>query len=399
MVRKRPLAGRVVLALLTVASIGLSIAGCGSSSSSSVSATSASADQTSNAGTTATTQADADPGIAQAKAIVAQYAKQQPALSVPTLPNQAPKKTVAWVYCTLPTCQAGAAQQAFTALGWNFKLVPWNEAHAPASFLQAFDDALAMKPKPDFIGVPQLFPASVDAKQLAAAKAEGIPVVDVTSTTGAGGPVVACMSCAPSLNETARLQVATALADAGGKTSMVYAYDPVLLVFAQEFLPAAKAEVAKLSPQSTFATLQLSLAAPPSQNASAVINYLRRNPDVKYVLLSASELAGGLPQALSAAGLSGKVKFITQAPQPTDLQEIKNGQEFASVGADDAVSMWRAANALAWYAISGHIPADLIEPVGWHEIITQANVAQAAADSVQPHDYTAIFQKAWSVGG
>lgn len=399
MERKRPPAVSGVVGLLTVAGIALSITGCGSSSSSSSSAGGASPAKSSNAGSTATTQASADSGIAQAKAIVANYSKQQPALSIPALPKAAPKKTVAWVYCTLPTCQTGAAQRAFTASGWNFKLVPWNEAQAPSSFLQAFDNALAMKPKPDFIGVPQLFPASVDAKQLAAAKAEGIPVVDVTSTTGAGGPVIACMSCAPSLNETARLQVATALADAGGKTSIVYGYDPVLLVFAEQFLPAAKAELTNLSPQSTFSTLQLSLAAPPSQTASAIVNYLQRNPDVKYVLLSASELAAGLPQALSAAGLSGKVKFITQAPQPTDLQEIKSGQEFASVGADDAVSMWRAANALAWYATTGHIPPPLIEPAGWHEIITKANVAQAAADSVQPQGYPAIFKKAWGVAG
>ena len=388
MKRKWPWAVRVALALLASVGVVVASAGWGSSFGGAIG----------TSGARGAGMVSSESGIAQAKAIVAKYSKEQPALRIPALPKAAPKKTIAWVYCTLPTCQAGAAQRAFTALGWNFKLVAWNEAQAPASFLQAFDNALAMNPKPDFIGVPQLFPASVDATQLAQAKAEGIPVIDVTSTTGVGGPVIACMSCAPSLVETARLQVATALADAGHKTSIVYGYDPTLLVFAQEFLPAAEAEVKELSPQSTFSTLQLSLAAPPSQNTSAVVNYLQRNPGVKYVLLAASELGAGLPQALSAAGLSGKVKFITQAPQPTDLQEIKDGQEFASVGADDAVSMWRAANALAWYAITGHIPHDLIEPAGWHEIVTKATVAQAAAQSVQPQNYQAIFKRAWGVG-
>ena len=101
--------------------------------------------------------------------------------------------------------------------------------------------------KPAFIGVPMVFPPEIIAKQMAEAKAAGIPVIHVTSTTGIGDGVIACMSCAPQLDKTARLQVDIALADAGGKTGIVYGYDPTLLTFVKQFLPAAKDEVEKLT--------------------------------------------------------------------------------------------------------------------------------------------------------
>jgi ribose transport system substrate-binding protein len=378
------------LCLMVVATLAIAT-GCGSSddtSSDTSAAGASSAPATTSAG---------DAGIEQAKAAVAQYSKEQPPLDIPPLPGPAGKKTAAWVFCTLPTCQADAAKKAFTALGWHFKLVPWDFAKAPADFVKAFENALQMKPA--FIGVPMVFPPEIIAKQMAEAKAAGIPVIHVTSTTGVGDDVIACMSCAPQLNKTARLQVDVALADAGGKTGIVYGYDPTLLTFVEQFLPAAKDEVNRLSPESSYDTLKLSLAQPPARNAAAIVNYVQRHPDVKYVLLAASELAAGLPQALSAAGLSDKVKFITQAPQPTDLKEIANGQEFASVAAEDASSIWRAADAAARYAIDKKIPDDLVYPVGWHQIVTKDNVPKDTSTLVQPTAYQETFKKAWNVAG
>ena len=384
------------LCVLMVVAILAITTGCGSSDDSSSDTTAADTSAASSPSAPATTSAG-DARIEQAKAAVAQYSKEQPPLDIPPLPGPAGKKTAAWVFCTLPTCQADAAKEALTALGWNFKLVPWDFAKAPADFVKAFENALQMKPA--FIGVPMVFPPEVIAKQMAEAKAAGIPVIHVTSTTGVGDNVIACMSCAPQLNKTARLQVDVALADAGGKTGIVYGYDPTLLTFVEQFLPAAKDEVEKLSPESSYDTLKLSLAQPPAQNAAAIVNYVQRHPDVKYVLLAASELASGLPQALSAAGLSDKVKFITQAPQPTDLEEIAKGQEFASVAAEDASSMWRAADAAARYAIDGKIPDDLVYPVGWHQIVTKDNVPKVTSTLVQPTDYQETFKQVWNVGG
>ena len=381
------------LCLLVVAMLAIAT-GCGSSDDASSDTTAA---DTSAASSASESTSAEDAGIQQAKAAVAQYSREQPPLDIPPLSGPAGRKTAAWVFCTLPTCQADAARKAFTALGWDFKLVPWDFAKAPADFVKAFENALQMKPA--FIGVPMVFPPEIIAKQMAEAKAAGIPVIHVTSTTGVGDDVIACLSCAPQLNKTARLQVDIALADAGGKTGIVYGYDPNLLTFVEQFLPAAKDEVEKLSPESSYDTLKLSLAQPPAQNAAAVVNYVQRHPDVKYVLLAASELASGLPQALSAAGLSDKVKFITQAPQPTDLKEIADGQEFASVAAEDASSIWRAADAAARYAIDGKIPSDLVYPVGWHQIVTKDNVPTDTSTLVQPTAYQETFKKAWNVGG
>jgi len=168
---------------LMVAAILAIATGCGSSDDTSNDKTAADTSAASSATAPATTSA-ADSGIEQAKAAVAQYSKEQPPLNIPPLPGPAGKKTAAWVFCTLPTCQADAARKAFTALGWHFKLVPWDFAKAPADFVKAFENALQMKPA--FIGVPMVFPPEIIAKQMAEAKAAGIPVIHVTSTTEIG---------------------------------------------------------------------------------------------------------------------------------------------------------------------------------------------------------------------
>ena len=93
---------------------------------------------------------------------------------------------------------------------------------------------------------------------------------------------------------------------------------------------------------------------------------------MKYLVFGFADLATGVPQALKAAGLADQVRIVSRAPQPTNLENIKAGTEFASVGEENAAAGYRAVDMLA-RKLAGGKPLDN-NPVGWHQIFTKKNV-------------------------
>jgi hypothetical protein len=368
---------------VTAASFAVALTACGSSNDTST-ATSAS--------TAAAGQAE-PAGIQAATETVAQYTKPQPPLDIPALSRQPPTgKRVNLVYCTLPTCQINAGKQAFERLGWQAKINGFDIAKGPQSMVAAFDAALA--DKPDYIMVSGSFPWTVVAKQLAQAKADGIGVVGVTGT-GVSDGIVGCIACAPQLEATGKMQVDIALADAQGKTSMVYVNDPVVIGGVQE-LDGARAEAKKDGDGSTFDKLDLSVIKTPADNAARVVSYLQSHPDVKYLAASINDLIVGVPAALAQAGLADRVKLIGTTPQLPDLDYIRQGRMLAAVAHENGSAQWRAIDLFARMSVDDALPKDMVEPVGWHQIIDKSNVTQGLP---VPADYQQTYATAWHVNG
>jgi ABC-type sugar transport system substrate-binding protein len=339
------------------------------------------------------TSAPVEPTSAAAESVAA-FAKSQAPLDIPILSKKpAAGIKVDGVVCTIPTCQAAAVPAPFQSLGWEYTAFPYDLTKGPPALVIAFQNALQDKPKYILIVAP--FPAVTFQPEIAAAQAAGIKVVEVAVPSAPGTDVLACAGCTAQQAETGKLQADTALADAAGATHIAYVTDPgVPLLGIIE--ASAKAEVAKLSPSSTSATVQVSSADPPTKTASTVANYLQRNPSTKYVIFAISELATGVPQTLASVGLSSNIKLITQAPQPTDLQAISNGTEFATIAAEDDSLMWRAADALARDSVGSTVPSTLINPEGWHQILTKANVGSSGSQP-EPTNFVQTFKTAWRV--
>src|SRR5439155_19950704 len=56
--------------------------------------------------------------------------------------------------------------------------------------------------------------------------------------------------------------------------------------------------------------------------ASNVVSKLQANPKIDYVYVSIGDLAAGLPQAIDAAGLGGKVKIVGGVPNKEQVQSL-----------------------------------------------------------------------------
>lgn len=109
---------------------------------------------------------------------------------------------------------------------------------------------------------------------------------------------------------------------------------PAILERQKERCPSCKAEVQEL-PLSDIGT-----AAP-----GKIVSYLQAHPDVKWVI-ALLDYGSGLPNALKAAGLSDRVKFVSMVGGPTNLQYIKDGTQEADLAYDAVGQGWVTVDAL-----------------------------------------------------
>jgi ABC-type sugar transport system substrate-binding protein len=391
MLGKRSLPRYVTAGLVVMGScaVMLVLAACGSSSSTG-SGTSSSA----QGAASSTTAAGAGGGIAAAKALVARYGKSQPAFTIKPLPKRPPTGlTVGVLDCTIPTCAPGVSAPAIAKLGWKYVSAPWDIAQGPSAVSQAFTTLL--QKKPNFILMQGVFPDSIFAKQFAAAKAAHIPVVQTGSGEFSDAKyLLTCSLCEQNLIFGGKLEGAETLANAGGKTAVAYAVDPTI-TGAVDLENGAKAYIAANGDGSTFTPVDTPVSDTPQQDAAILLSAIQRNPDIKYVLTSYSEAISVLPQALQGAGLAGKVKLIETVPDSTDLQFIRQGTEVAAVDEEQTAAAYRAVDGLARQAVGAPI---VKFPLGWHRIITAADLSGNTSDVVpQPPGFAQAFYRAWHV--
>lgn len=378
-----PTALRTLL-LVAGAVLVLAMSACGDDENSSDAAPS---------GTPTTAASNVPAGIKAAQDAVAQYKKDQPPLEIPPLSKPVkPGLTLAAAMCTVPTCQVATTKEAVAKIGWKLKLIGFDLTKGPPALATAFDTALQAKPSGGML-FTYLFPKPTIAKQLAAAEEQGIALVSQTGTKEPEIP--ACFACG-ALNElTGRLMVDTALADAGKKTKIAWAIDPVFTAL-QQNLKGAKAALEEHGEGSTMDVVNLSYGKQPAANAATITSFLQSHPDVEYVLFPTSELLGSVPQQLQSSGLGDKVKLISGNTDGKDLPALRSGQLFASVATENSSNQWRAVDALARLSVGEELTPDLAQPAGWHQIITKETAT--GDEQPQPPNYKAIFAKAWGAG-
>lgn len=117
--------------------------------------------------------------VAAAQAVLAPYITEPNGIA-PTepLPSKAPKKTIGWMECDVPTCTAYLTpgfKAATAALGWDLKIFPSKSADPTAAMQQAIDAGV------DYIAISGS-PAATYTATAAAAKAKGIPVLSCYAT-------------------------------------------------------------------------------------------------------------------------------------------------------------------------------------------------------------------------
>ncbi len=363
--RRGPRRHRRVAGAVLTAALGLVIAACSSTSTG-----------TSTAGTTTAGSSvigsSTSSGVQAAEAEL-KVAEARPAsVSLPTVSTPIPSgKTVSFVHCGVAVCDtiAAAIKNAAAVLGWKVDVIPTNGT--PASVKAAWDTVVRLHPAVAFgSGFNRALFAS-EASQLASMK---VPVMD-WSTLDSPGQGITFVKGGPSEVPVVGEQMAAwVVASTQGKADTLYINLPTFVIL-QPVMEGFDSYYKQWCPGCKLSTMSVPLTSIGTTAPSLIVSYLRAHPDINRIAVGYNGVDVGLPAALAAAGLSGKVKFIGEAPTATNLAYVQAGTEAATV-AQGYYEIWAMYLDAAARALTGQsLAPDNAWKVPWF-LVTQSNYSQ-----------------------
>jgi ribose transport system substrate-binding protein len=264
----------------------------------------------------------------------------------------------------------------------------------------AWESAAALKP--DGIIAFQSVPwAALSRGESAIARAH-IPLVTFAGDHAVGGNLIANEASQAAVGR--RHGAISLLADwitvdSKGTGNSVFLDTPGNETFAL-ILKDFQEETAENCPGCHVSSLQVSLLDIGEALDSAVVSYLQSNPSVDYVVAPLGGMTIGLSGALSAAGLSSRVKIVSRAAGPPNTVAVGDGQEAATVGEEVDELGWRAMDALARHFVGDSLSPCCTQPIGAMQLLTSANIkslGNLTEPWVSTPDLSQRFARWWKV--
>ena len=285
---------------------------------------------------------------------------------------------------------------ATDALGWNLTTLSYDpsDPQGPSAAMQQAIDGGA-----DYIAVSGQTTDTL-GQALDAAKSAGVPVVELYSTDEIGGEdngIYANIGSPAYSQASYPLLADLVISDSGGqgKVLVVSVPDFAILNVATDSIKAAFEQGC---PDCSLQSLDLSITDLTGGTVSSqIVSALQSDPDIGYVYVTFGDLATGLPEALSSAGLDG-VKLLGHVPNPEQLQSLADGTSFAWIPLPRPESGWAAVDAMDRLAAGQEIDQAQHEvlPI---EVWTQDNVPTPVVEFEGPAGYQDQFKALWGLGG
>ena len=314
--------------------------------------TAAAAAETTAAATDSTAAAAETPeaaGLARAQLVVDANTtppdKIGPTIKLKSVP---PKKTVAWLQCSLPSCAAIGVgfKNATDALGWKLDVISY-DTDAAAAFQQAIDS------KVDYVASSGTSQAVLQA-QIDAAKAAGIAYFSCYDTSepkqDANNIWMQCGDATAVIASGDRL-ANQIIVDSGGKANVLMVNIPDFAVLISE-REGSKAAYKANCPGCKFTELPLTLdQLLAGEVPGAIVAALQADPSVDYVHFAFDGLTTGVTSVLKDAGLLEGRKLVGVDFSGAVLQEIVDGtMKFWSANPKEYAA-WLMVDAMARHSI------------------------------------------------
>lgn len=286
-------------------------------------------------------------------------------------------------------------EDATEALGWDLTTLTYDPAdpQGPSAAMQQAIEAGA-----DYIAVSgqtiDILGASLDA-----AKAAGIPVIDMYSTDEVGGESngIYANVGSPAYSQASYPRIADlVIADSGGDatTLVVNIPDFAILQIASD---AITGQFEDECPDCTVESLDVTIPdLTGGQVASQVVSALQSNTEIDYVFVTIGDLATGLPEAIASAGFADRVKVVGHVPNPEQLESVADGTSFAYIPLPRPMSAWSAVDAMVRLEAGMEIdqPSHEVLPI---EIWTSDNIPTPVEEYEGPDGYQDQFKELWGV--
>ena len=351
---------------------------------------------TASASGAAATSGAASATVKAAQATAARWEKPPTQLGLTTPLKSAPPsgKTFVWLNCELSACAQilVGVRQAASAAGWNLKVVQYQQAN-PATVLSAFK--LALNYHPSAVGLSGL-PEAVWSSIIPAYQKAGVPIIaGYVGPLALNSTVIGNISGPPDGVETGQILANWFIADSGGKGHALNVRTDEL-PYLKTFSDAFQSDVQKHCSGCSVTNLNMSVAdATGGKVNAAIVADLQRNPSINYVVATEGPFIDGLPAALSAAGLSGKVKIAGENGDVENLTDVKNGTEAAFTGASLHIGGWQYLDVAIRHAEGMTFdPYDGTQP---KQLLIKSVQFSPAADYDVPADYPQQFRALWKL--
>jgi ribose transport system substrate-binding protein len=325
-----------------------------------------------------------------------QAAEQQPtSIPLTTKLNSAPPtgKTFVFLQCELAQCKTfeeGVAA-ATAALGWNLKVLTFQNAN-PSTLTADMDQALSYKPVGvAFTGLPQ----AVWQSEVAKYKAAGVPLIPAYSGPVNRDDTVIADIGAESEPAYGKILANWFIADSNGNgKALSFRADDFapLKQFSDSFSATVASGCAGCKVTDLRATIP---QVEGGQATSAIVSALQKDPSIKYVVACDAPFVDGLPAALKAAGLYGKVKIVGGGATSVEEKGLTSGDFTALTSLAQRYTGWLMVDAAARHLEGMEIaPSDGGEPI---QLLTKDNI-QTPSDSYDfPSNYPDEFKSLWSL--
>jgi ribose transport system substrate-binding protein len=381
-----------------VVSVLLAAAACGNSGSTSASPASAPASGPASA-SAAATQAAGNPALKQLQAKVDATLKAPTGVGLTTSLSGKPSagKFVVGLLTPLAVAQTESTAQAAAAkmLGWSYRTV--QEGTGPQDPAQALNAAIVLRPSGIiYYGTPRQPMASALQK----AEQASIPVVATAQVDPLAAPIIANNSnSGPQLSVLGAGVADYVAVNSDLKASVALVTLPAYPVLAS-FDSGFTHELSSVCSGCSVTQLPQQLTDIGTNTPSSVVNAIRRDPSIKYVIFDTGSVATGVEEALKAAGL-GDVVVGGESPDADAIQQMKAGSNQAWAALSIPIAGFQLMDALA-----RHFQGDSLAPVTketppW-QILTSSNIGSAVLDGqgnyVGYANYEAAFAKLWNVG-
>jgi ribose transport system substrate-binding protein len=267
-------------------------------------------------------------------------------------------KRLAYVTCGVPACntQAEIAKEAAGELGWDVTVV--QATSAPADVQAAMQQVVRDK----YDGVMYAgFTKESFRRELAELEAQKVPVIAVSTEDAVGEGITAVIRPSEEGGKSGALAAEYITAQSDGKANVGLINLPAFRtidVLSNGFSDQLKKSCESCTyeqedlPNTVFTT---------GDGPARIVTFLRANPKIDWLFLSNDSLAVGLPAALKAAGLDGKVKIGGAIGSTTNLEMIKAGQQAFTVPTPLVDIVWQQVDAMARAIVGEPVEASMKE--------------------------------------
>ena len=355
----------------------------------------ASSSPASSASTPSGTTSASSTAVATAEATAKQY-EALPTTIPQTTPLTHPVakgKTFVDLECENTQCHdiATGVQAAGKAIGWNVKLINYNDTQ-PATLTAAFQQALQYHP----VGVsltgtsPALW-----SGVLPEYKQAGIPIIPASvGPIQVQAPVAATVDGAGAYTVPAKAIADWFIAQSNASGHVLLIDIPSFPVL-KETATAVSAEIAAQCPNCKVSDFDATIAQVDANGVvSAAVSQLQRDPSIKYVISTDGVFISGLASAAKAAGISG-LQIGSTIGGITNEQDILAGSESATLPWPGVIEGWDIIDAAARVSEGMSVPdGDGNTAI---QLLVKGNFTTPQESLLAPADYPAEFEKLWLV--